>query len=227
MIGALERLAFAWGGQIARYSLSAVRPERTTVLGLLHLPAGPCIWVGWHRMNLLALAYIPRQMRGQRHASAFVPPGLSGATMRGWLVGVDVTQVPLPADGTGNPQAALKQMTRALRDGQDVAIALDGPHGPAECARPGALWLARLSGCPLVPLGLAASPSFKLPRWDRHIIPLPGARLAAVFGEPLAIARGEPVDDARLARVAEQVHAADRKARQLLAQPMPHLAHTA
>jgi lysophospholipid acyltransferase (LPLAT)-like uncharacterized protein len=98
-----------------------------------------------------------------------------------------------------------------------VVIALDGPHGPAEIARPGALWLARLTGCPLVATGFAASPSFSLPRWDHHVVPLPGARVGAVMGEPMLIGRDEPVDAAHLEALAERAYDAIRLARRLLA----------
>jgi lysophospholipid acyltransferase (LPLAT)-like uncharacterized protein len=215
MTGVIEQAAFAWGSLIAHYSLSAVRPERTHLVGREHLGPGACIFVGWHRINLLGLACHQQQIK--RPCLAFAPPGLPGATMSGWLTGTGFTVVRLPEDGKGNAQAALKQMARALRQGLDVVIALDGPHGPAEIARPGALWLARLTGCPLVSTGFAASPSFSLPRWDRHVVPLPGARVCAVMGEPMVIGRDEPVDEAHLEALAERAHDAIRLARRVLA----------
>ena len=211
---ALERAAFAWGRLVGRYSLSAVRPERTLVMGGQHIALKPCIWVSWHGNNLLALAFWRQQFK--RPCFTFVPPGLEGATVRGWMSVYEQTPVVLPEDHTGNPQAALKQMARALREGLDVVIALDGPHGPAEIARPGALWLARLSGRPLVAAGFAARPSLSYPRWDRHAIPLPGAHLGAVLSEPFTVARDEPVDEARLAALGERVHMANRQAGQML-----------
>ena len=215
MIADIEQAAFAWGRLVGRYSLSAIRPERTMVVGGQHIALRPCIWVSWHRTNLLALAFWQQQFK--RPCFTFVPPGLEGQTVRGWMSAFEQTPVLLPKDHSGNPQAALKQMARALRQGLDVVIALDGPHGPAEIARPGALWLARLTGCPLVIGGFAASPSVNLPRWDRHVVPLPGARLSAVLDEPMVIGRDEPVDEAHLEALAERVHAANRLARRLLA----------
>ena len=211
---ALERAAYAWGRLVGRYSLYALRPERTLVAGEQHIALRPGIWVAWHRTNLLALSFWRQRFR--RPCFTFVPPGLEGATVRGWMSVYGQTPVVLPKDHTGNPQAALKQMARALNEGLDVVIALDGPHGPNEVARPGALWLARLSGRPLVAAGFAARPSVSYPRWDRHAIPLPGAHLAAVIGEPLTVGRDEPVDAAHLAALAERVHAANRQAGELL-----------
>ena len=220
--GAAERAAFAWGRLVGRYSLYALRPERTVVTGEQHIALQPGIWVAWHRTNLLALSFWRQRLR--RPCFTFVPPGLEGATVRGWMSVLGQTPVVLPRDHTGNPQAALKQMARALREGMDVVVALDGPHGPNEVARPGALWLARLSGRPLVAAGFAAHPSVSYPRRDRHAIPLPGAHLGAVLSEPITIGRDEPVDEARLAALAERVQAANRAARALLSQ---HLAGTA
>ena len=212
---ALERAAFAWGRLVGRYSLYALRPERTLVVGEQHVALRPAIWVAWHRTNLLALSFW--RQRFQRPCFTFVPPGLEGATVRGWMGVYGQTPVVLPKDHTGNPQAALKQMARALSRGLDVVIALDGPHGPNEVARPGALWLARLTGRPLVAAGFAARPSLSYPRWDRHAIPLPGATLGAVLTEPLTVGRDEPVDAVQLAALAERVRAANREARALLA----------
>jgi len=217
--GAAERAAFAWGRLIGRYCLYSLRPERMLIQGERHARLQPGIWVGWHRTNLLALAHW--HIRIKRPCFTFVPPGLEGATVRGWMTVFGLTPAVLPKDHTGNPQAALKMMARALRDGVDVVIALDGPHGPAEVVRPGALWLARLTGRPLVAGGFAARPSVNYPRWDRHIIPLPGAWLGGVEGEPFYIGRDELVDDAHRSALAERVQAANRQAQQLLAQHQP------
>jgi lysophospholipid acyltransferase (LPLAT)-like uncharacterized protein len=219
VIAAIEQAAFAWGRLVGRYSLSVIRPERTVVGGREHFAARPCIWASWHRSNLIALSFWRQQFK--RPSFTFVPPGLEGQTVRGWMTVFEQTPVLLPKDHSGNPQAALKQMARALRQGLDVIIALDGPHGPAETARPGALWLARLTGCPLIICGFAASPSVSLPRWDHHIVPLPGARLSAVACEPMLIGRDEPVDAAHLEALAERVHAANRLARRLLESEKP------
>ena len=217
MTSALERAGFAWGRLVGRYSLYALRPERMLITGFEHMGAhAPCIFVGWHQTNLAALAY--HRHMWDHPCFTFVPPGLEGAVVRGWMTIYGQTPALLPKDHTGNPQAALKQMARALRDGLDVVVALDGPHGPAEVVRPGALWLARLSGRPMVPGGFAAWPSVHYPRWDQHLIPLPGARLSVVIGEPLSLGRAEPVDEAHLRALAERVHAVNRQAREQLQQ---------
>ena len=63
--------------------------------------------------------------------------------------------------------AALRGLVRAAREGKDLAITPDGPKGPAEKVQPGAIWLARLSGRPLLPVAFASRPVFHVGSWDR------------------------------------------------------------
>jgi lysophospholipid acyltransferase (LPLAT)-like uncharacterized protein len=106
---------------------------------------------------------------------------LNGAAMRGWLEGLGITPVPLAADARRG--LGLRQMETALAAGKDVLIAVDGPSGPRHMVSPGAMWLARSSGTEIRPIGASAAPAFRLPRWDRLIVPMPRARVAIVIGK--------------------------------------------
>ena len=53
----------------------------------------------------------------------------------------------------------------------------------------GVVALAALTGAPVVPLGLGARPARRLNSWDEFRIPLPFARYAVVFGEPMPVSR--------------------------------------
>jgi lysophospholipid acyltransferase (LPLAT)-like uncharacterized protein len=162
------------------------------------LPQSPCIWAAWHEANLVTIAL--HHFASARPALAFVPPGYKGAAVRGWLRACRIEPVFLPADPRG--AVALRHMRAALARGSDVIIALDGPVGPRRQARPGALWLADIAGVPVMPVGCAASSAWRVPRWDRHLVPLPGARIMTVFGEPLVLDdRRSPDAVAQAARV--------------------------
>jgi lysophospholipid acyltransferase (LPLAT)-like uncharacterized protein len=39
---------------------------------------------------------------------------------------------------------------------------------------------------PVIPVGIAASPAIALPRWDRHLVPVPGARIVMAAGAPFS-----------------------------------------
>ena len=169
------------GRLVAAYSRAVASPAFTEIVLEAPCPQAPAVWIGWHEANLIALALHPRV--SDRAAMAFVPPGLHGAAMRGWLEALDVTPVPLAPDARRG--LALRQMEAALACGKDVLIAVDGPRGPRHRVAPGALWLARAMGVEIRPVGSAASPALRLPRWDRLIVPLPGARIALVVGAAL------------------------------------------
>ena len=149
------------------------------------LPDTPCVWAAWHEDNLVTIAL--HKYASPRPALAFVPPGWKGAAVRGWLDAAGIEPVFLASDLRG--AVALRRMRAALASGSDVIIALDGPEGPRHEAKAGAMWLAGVARVPVMPVGCAAFPSFRVPRWDRHLVPLPGSRVVTVFGAPL------PIDD--------------------------------
>jgi len=70
-----------------------------------------------------------------------------------------------------------------------VAFTLDGPRGPAEVAQPGAVWLAKATGNPLMPFHVEAASSWTLKSWDRTQIPKPFTTVALAIGEPLYVPR--------------------------------------
>jgi len=121
----------------------------------------------------------------------------------------------LPKDGAGNPASALKAMARELGEGNDVAIAPDGPSGPGHRVRPGTLWLARLTGRPIIVVGCAARPCLRWPRWDRHLVPLPGANIALAVDEPLYVDRKADIDVLQ-AVLNDHLDAAERRAWEIL-----------
>lgn len=171
------------GRLVAAYSRAVVTPASAEIIAEAPVPRMPSVWISWHEGNLIALA-LHRQVTG-RNAMAFVPPGVSGAAMGGWLTGLEVTPIPLAADARRG--LALRQMEAALASGNDVLIAVDGPRGPRHSIAPGAMWLARAMDVEIRPVGCAASPSLRLPRWDRMLVPLPGARIAVAIGASLSL----------------------------------------
>ena len=214
MMNAVERAAHWWGTRIAAYGRYVARTARIQWDGLENLPDEPTIWYSWHSTNLVALAL--HHTVAPRRTQAFVPPGIVGATMAGWLVGAGFEPRMLPKDGTGNPSAALKSMIRGLTKEEDVVIAVDGPHGPAGKVRPGTFWLGKMTGRPLMAVGFAARPAVRVMRWDRHLVPLPGARMSIVIGKPIRLARDQEIDEPFLESIREKLNSVSRRAWEIL-----------
>ena len=87
-------------------------------------------------------------------------------------------------------RGGLKAMLKLVRDmerGRPAGFTLDGPRGPARVAQPGAIWLARATGNPVLPFHLEASSHWTANSWDRTQIPKPFSTVALVVGEPLDV----------------------------------------
>ena len=83
---------------------------------------------------------------------------------------------------------ALVQLKRLMEQGHPAAFALDGPRGPAEHAQPGALWLAKATGQPILPFHFEAASAWHARSWDRTQVPKPFSRIAVAVGQPFFVA---------------------------------------
>jgi lysophospholipid acyltransferase (LPLAT)-like uncharacterized protein len=83
-------------------------------------------------------------------------------------------------------RGARKAMLQLIRDVRErpVAFTLDGPRGPARVAQPGAVWLAKVTGKPLIPFHLESDRHWTMNSWDRTQVPKPFARIALAFAPP-------------------------------------------
>ncbi len=118
---------------------------------------------------------------------------------------------------------ALLQLIRELEAGRPAGFTVDGPRGPARVAQPGAVWLAKASGNPVVPFHLEADRSWILGSWDRTQIPKPFATVALAVGEPFYVpadADDRGVESARQL-LEQRLGAAEAMAKSLL-EPRRH-----
>jgi lysophospholipid acyltransferase (LPLAT)-like uncharacterized protein len=86
--------------------------------------------------------------------------------------------------------AGLLGIVRELKAGARIAMTPDGPVGPAEEVKPGAVAAAQHAGTPIVPAGARASAAWWLRSWDRFCIPKPFARIDVVYGRPITVEAG-------------------------------------
>jgi lysophospholipid acyltransferase (LPLAT)-like uncharacterized protein len=89
---------------------------------------------------------------------------------------------------------AMLQLVREMKRGKPAGFTLDGPRGPAQVAQPGAVWLARATGNPLLPFHLEASSHWTMRSWDRTQVPKPFGTVALVVGEPMEVPADTPDD---------------------------------
>ena len=113
---------------------------------------------------------------------------------------------------------ALVQLKRDMAAGKPAAFTIDGPRGPARVAQPGAIWLAKATGNPVVPFHIDARSHWTLRSWDRTQIPKPFSDVAIAIGEPLEVP--PDADDAAIERarvvLEERLKALEARARAML-----------
>jgi len=153
------------------------------------LPAdgGPMIYAFWHEQLVMmpwmqfrppTVAPISRSDDGDFTTELFA------------RVGVEAVRGSSSRDGA----IAARGMIAAARAGRDTGLTPDGPRGPARIVQPGATWIARATGCPLLPVAFASTPVGRLRTWDRMLLPLPFARGVFVYGEHLYVPRETTAD---------------------------------
>jgi len=113
---------------------------------------------------------------------------------------------------------ALLQLTRDLSAGKPAGFTVDGPRGPERVAQPGAVWLAKATGHPVLPFHLEAGRHWTLKSWDRTQIPKPFSTVSIVIGEPFYVPRDADDEEIESARQSldERLKALEPRAQELV-----------
>jgi lysophospholipid acyltransferase (LPLAT)-like uncharacterized protein len=85
--------------------------------------------------------------------------------------------------------SVLRQGVRILRGNKPRSICMspDGPGGPSLRVQDGAMYFAKMSGAPIVPVCFSSSRAWFQKRWDRYLIALPFSRIICTLGKPVYI----------------------------------------
>lgn len=99
--------------------------------------------------------------------------------------------------------AAMKQLATVLKDGGDVAVAVDGPRGPRFGVKAGVILLAKRTGAPICPVGAGLSRCWTINSWDQYRIPKPFARGLVAGMTPMTVP--PDIDDEQLEQLRAQL----------------------
>ena len=162
---------------------------RYRVRGWEHVEAArhrdrPIVYVLWHS-RILPLLYSRRgegmALLISRHRDGSYLAELSrrwgyrvvrGSTQRGGEVG-------------------LLGLVRYLRGGAEVALTPDGPRGPAELVKPGALAAAQHANALVIAAGARTSSAWWIRSWDRFCVPMPFATVEVAYSAPFDVGDGK------------------------------------
>jgi len=148
----------------------------------------PVVFVTWHG-RLLPLLYLYRgqgivMLVSQHRDGEYL-------TRLGTKLGYDAVR----GSSTRGGFPALRELVRKVKGGSSLAITPDGPQGPREVLKPGALQVARMTGAPVIPVMAGANRAWWVEGWDRFLIPKPFATVRVAIGQPLRIPQDSSLRD--------------------------------
>lgn len=161
----------------------AFQRHHTHIVEVNNPNAEPCLYAMWHG-NQCAIFGLPnkgttnvlisRSKDGDAVASGVEMLGFK--TIRG-------------SKGKKGAVEASLQMIEVLKAGENCAMMVDGPKGPAKVVKEGAIKIAKLAGVPIVPM-CWYSTNFNWVRfssWDRFSLPICRVNLINLYGEPIYV----------------------------------------
>ena len=79
------------------------------------------------------------------------------------------------------------EMKRAMERGIEIAFTVDGPRGPRYEAKPGPVYLAKITGNPILPFLMEPKKRWTLRSWDKLQIPMPFTKVLLTIAEPFPV----------------------------------------
>jgi len=144
------------------------------------------ILVFWHQHIFAVIAYLSRFSKTSS-ITALVSGSGDGKMLQSVLKAFHFHIV--EGSSTEGGFSSLLNLGRNLKEGDIILITPDGPKGPPEIVKPGAMHLAKYSGKPLIAIHVQYSNFRQLKSWDRGILPIPFSRCKMIFSDPLTLYR--------------------------------------
>ncbi|MEK0445770.1 MAG: hypothetical protein RLZZ399_1091 [Verrucomicrobiota bacterium] len=154
----------------------------------------PLLVAVWHN-RILALPLCYQWMcKARRPLSVLTSPSRDGGLLSALVAQFGIGAVRGSSSRRGS--AALRELQTVLKSGRDVIITPDGPRGPRYQLQPGLVFLAQLTGTPIMAVQVEYSAYWELRSWDRFRIPKPFSSVRIRFLPLLTVGRGQGEDGA-------------------------------
>ncbi len=143
----------------------------------------PAVFVFWHGRSMMLSPIIALGgMRAYAVASRHADGRMMAKLQR--LFGLK----PIYGSTSAGGLSVLREGVRVLRRGDhSLCISPDGPGGPSLRVQDGALYFAKMTGAPIIPVCFSASHALIQSRWDRYLVALPFSKITCNVGEPVFV----------------------------------------
>jgi 3-deoxy-D-manno-octulosonic-acid transferase len=149
----------------------------------------PCIIATWHGQFMMTCQLHPGDIKVSAMVARHGDAELIAEAMKHFNTDL------IRGAGAGDRKrdrggaSALRAAVKALQAQSSLVMTADIPPGPARIAGAGIITIARMSGCPIVPVASATSRFKSFDTWSRLTVNLPYSNLAFVGGEPIHVPR--------------------------------------
>jgi lysophospholipid acyltransferase (LPLAT)-like uncharacterized protein len=152
---------------------------------------GPAVYVNWHKyVPFLCIHYGQRRFWLLMSSAPYLEPVAMWCRWMGLTV--------IRSSPGERSRESLGRLIAALKTGKSVALAADGPAGPAFQTKSGCIDLARAAGVPIIPVACRSRKGrSNLDRWDQLYDVRKFDEIEACYGSPIFIEPSEPDSVAR------------------------------
>jgi len=198
-----------WAANVLKFLSSLVRTE---LIGMEQGQGLVCGVAHWHGDELALVSRF-----GNLGLTILVSHSKDGEIMARATraLGYRVTR----GSSTRGAVGGLLALIKAVRDGHNVVLAVDGPKGPRGVCKPGIVRVVQKAGVPLFPVGVASTRRFVFKKtWNQVYLPLPFSRQVIFIDKPIYFPKKASAEemDHHCRRVEEGLRAAHKKAKSAL-----------
>ena len=181
------------------YFILRQQEKHTHIIELNNPKLTPCIYAMWHANQLMV-----HGMYNRDKINILISNSIDGEIVARTAEKWGFKVIRGSSAKKGAIESTMHMLTR-LKEGDSIAIMVDGPHGPLHRVKNGALKLAQKTGVPIIPsYWYSPQKSFiSLPSWDKMKIPFGECNIINIYGTPIYI-KPEPTDE-EIAAVKEEI----------------------
>ncbi|SNZ14339.1 lysophospholipid acyltransferase family protein [Hydrogenobacter hydrogenophilus] len=92
-------------------------------------------------------------------------------------------------------RSGILKLVKAIKEGNNVAITVDGPKGPPFKVKAGVIFLAQKTHATIIPAFAEFDRYIKLNSWDHFIIPLPFTKGRVRVGRPIKVCKEDSIEE--------------------------------